>query len=227
MLVLPKRLLQLAELVLPGRPMADVGTDHALLPAWLRMHDRVPRAIGTDVHEAPLRQTRARFASLDTDGLELRQGPGLEPLAPGEVATIVIAGMGGDRIASILERSPEIVRSTARLVLQPNTRWTSTRRFLAARGLALVDERLVARGRHIYLVLVVDPAASPEPAWSEPDFVLGPHLRRRRPPLYVRWRRERIQSLERALSRARAASDESSRVRLESELALILEEVDP
>ena len=221
MVVPSKRLLQLAELVLPGRPMADIGTDHALLPAWLRYHDQVPFAIGSDIHRAPLEHARARLDPFAIDGLDLRQGSGLRTLAPGEVATIVIAGMGGDRIQSIVDDAPDVAHSATRLVLQPNTRWTATRRWLQRRRLPLIDERLVAERDHVYVCLIVEPGGPLGEPWTQADAVLGPHLRRRPDPLFERWRRQRVESLRRANRRAREAGDEAALRRIDAELDVL------
>ena len=55
---LSARLQQLAEWVLPGRPVADVGCDHALLPIWLVQQGRVPFALAMDVSEDAVASAR-------------------------------------------------------------------------------------------------------------------------------------------------------------------------
>ena len=49
----------------------------------------------------------------------VRFGNGLAVLSPGEVDTVVIAGMGGSSIIEILEQEPEVTHSLQRLILQP------------------------------------------------------------------------------------------------------------
>ena len=53
-LELTPRLQLLADWVRPGSRLADVGTDHAYLPVWLRLHGRVVSAIACDLREGPL-----------------------------------------------------------------------------------------------------------------------------------------------------------------------------
>ena len=101
---LPPRLAAIAELVPVGRALADVGTDHALLPLWLLRRGRIPSAIATDIHKAPLERTRASLG--DVSGLRLILCDGLDGVEAGEVATVVIAGLGGDNMADILSRAP-------------------------------------------------------------------------------------------------------------------------
>ena len=45
---LSRRLSAVAERVLPGVPMADIGTDHGLLPVTLVLRDTVPSAGAID-----------------------------------------------------------------------------------------------------------------------------------------------------------------------------------
>ncbi len=168
------RLAALADLVVPGRPMADIGTDHAQLPSALVRAGTVPSAIGIDVHAGPLRAAADTVAS----GVELRLGDGLRPLRDGEVHTVVIAGMGGERIRSIVDAG--VPAGVARLVLQPNTDWPGVRAWIASRRFDLVDEHVVAERDRFYLMLVVDPAAVASTiAWDAADLELGPVLRRR------------------------------------------------
>ena len=55
---LPPRLEAVASQVLAGRPMADIGTDHALLPLALVRGKTVPSAVAMDVASGPLQTAR-------------------------------------------------------------------------------------------------------------------------------------------------------------------------
>ena len=204
-LSLPPRLRAVARAVLPNRPMADIGTDHARLPAWLVHSATVPRAIACDVAEGPLAHARRTLLAFPELAIELRAGSGLSPISPGEVGTCVLAGMGGALMRELVDASPTVTASLDRLVLQPNTDWPSTRAWIAAHAWTLVDEQIVQDRRHHYLVLVVDPRTPASPNWSTDDLELGPLLRHRRDESWHAWLHARIRHEERALARARAA----------------------
>lgn len=51
---LTPRLRALAALVPDGAVLADIGTDHAILPVSLLMAGRIPRAIASDIRSGPL-----------------------------------------------------------------------------------------------------------------------------------------------------------------------------
>ncbi len=199
---LSARLQAVAELVPPGARVADVGTDHAQLLAWLRAHGRITAGIGIDVVPGPLAQAGRTLAACGVEGVELRRGDGLQPLAVGEVDVVVLAGMGGARIVRLLEASARVVAELDALVLQPNTDWVAVRRRIATCQWNLMREVMVEdRDKH-YLALVVQPRAGADPQWSEDELALGPRLLAERPPAFIAWLRYELRRTERALRRA-------------------------
>lgn len=166
-----------------GEPLADIGTDHAYLPAHLVQAGAVPRAIAADVLPGPLEAARTTIAEENLGGrIELRLGSGLRVLQPGEVATATICGMGGPLIAEILSAGP--LGGLKRLVLQPMGGEESLRRWLMENGWYIVDETLVEDAGRIYVVMAAEPGAM-DLTWA--DAFLGPHLLKRRGPLLARY----------------------------------------
>lgn len=225
------RLCAVADAVPPGSRVADVGTDHAQLLAWLVASGRAVAGIGIDVNEGPLMQARRTLAAAGIEGVELRRGDGLAVLRPGEVDVVVLAGMGGTRIVRLLDRGPTVVDGLQALVLQPNTEWVLVRRWVAARGLLLAGETMVEdRGKH-YVVLDLRPQAraghdapawSPpwSPPWSEDELELGPCLVMERSPTFLAWLRHELARTERAAARV-AASGDPSEPQADSRLAAL------
>ena len=204
---LSPRLRAVAELVPEGIAVADVGTDHARLLAWLRARGRVTRGIGIDVVEGPLRQAQQTLAAAGVGGVELRRGDGLRPLRAGEVDAVVLAGMGGAKMVRLLEGSRGLVPTLARLVLQPNTDWARVRRWVMDRG-ELLDERMVEDRGKFYVVLAIRPGIGAPPRWDEDDLLLGPRIRRERPAAFEAWIRHELRRVERALARAERGRDD-------------------
>lgn len=152
-LELTPRLQLLADWVPSGARLADVGTDHAYLPVWLRLHGRVVSAIACDLREGPLARARETGRTWGVDGVDYRLGNGLAVVAPEEADTIVIAGMGGENIAAILARAPWTADGRHTLLLQPQTRAEALRAFLAENGYAVRREALVEDRGTIYSVM--------------------------------------------------------------------------
>ena len=96
---LTPRLRTIMEMVPQGVRLADIGTDHALLPVALLRREKIASAIASDIGQGPLesaRRTARQFGY--EDHVSLRLGPGLTTVQPKEADTIVIAGMGGETI---------------------------------------------------------------------------------------------------------------------------------
>lgn len=164
---LSPRLRALAEAVPPGAVVADVGADHALLPAFLVRTGRCPRAIAIDARPGPLAGALRTLRRYGVQGrVELRQGDGLEPLRPGEADVVVIAGLGGETIAGIIAGRPEVAGTVRRWVLQPVRGREALRRYLAGQGWRVVEGE-VAEGRRRYAVMVAEPGGRPPDAARE------------------------------------------------------------
>lgn len=203
--------------------LADIGTDHAYLPAHLVEVGRIPRAIAGDILPGPLEAARATVVQAGlADRIELRLGPGLKILRPGEVACATICGMGGPLIAEILGDGP--VDGIRRLILQPMAGEEHVRAWLARHGWRLVAEELVEDAGRLYVILAAEPG---EMALTEGELQIGPFLRRQPGRLLARYVGIQLQQARRALEGARR-SDRPEAVERAAELARriqLLEEV--
>ena len=192
---LSPRLQAVADSVIAGEPAADIGCDHAQLAAWWVASGTVPRAIASDVRPGPLAQARKNLEVAGITAVDVRLGSGLSTLVPGEVATVAMAGMGGHLMVDLLCAQANVVAGSRRIVLQPNTGWEHVRAWLADRHAVLDAESLTTDAGHTYLTLAFDPNRRGAP-WSDADVVLGPRLRRERPPAFAHWARHQREHLE-------------------------------
>lgn len=87
--------------------------------------------------------------------LDCRLGDGLAVLRPGEVEGVVVAGMGGITISSILEAAPAVARALDWLVLQPQQHPERLLAWLEEAGYAVCARAAAAQGGHSYTVLLV------------------------------------------------------------------------
>ncbi len=130
--------------------MADIGTDHGHLPVWCLENGIVPFAVLSDINEGPLEKAKLRIGRsvMSEDCYSLRLGSGLTVLKPGEAATVVIAGMGGELTSRLLSAEPSVTDSVERFVFQPRSRAGMLREWLWDHGWRICEERLVReRGR--------------------------------------------------------------------------------
>lgn len=167
---LTPRLQTIAEQVPQGARLADIGTDHGYLPVWLLLAGRTEYAIATDLRAGPLeraRQTARRFQV--ERQMDFRLCNGLSAIQPEETDTVVIAGMGGETIASILESAPWTKEGTL-LLLQPMTGFADLRNWLQRNGYQIQSERIACEGKRLYSILLVTggemPALTPAEQWA-------------------------------------------------------------
>jgi tRNA (adenine22-N1)-methyltransferase len=188
MIKLSARMQAIADEILPGRSVADIGTDHAMLPIYLYENGISPKIILTDSKEGPLLKARAnleKFKLLDFIS-DLRLGSGLSVLQPGEIDTVVIAGMGGLLISGILGEDPGKSRSFSSFVLQPRTAADELRAWLDASGFSIVNEKLAAEGNRISEIFTVsscESASGKEEFQEEMDFEIPPLLLQLKDPM--------------------------------------------
>jgi len=112
----------IADLVIVGKDCADIGTDHGYIPAYLLEHDICPNVILCDINDGPLSIAKNNFIDIDKSRADFRLGDGIKVLKPNEVASVIIAGMGGELIEDILGYDIEKSYSFERIILQPRTK---------------------------------------------------------------------------------------------------------
>ena len=137
-----------------GTRLADVGSDHGRLAAAACQRGSTPRAVAIDTSEKAVQLIRrtAYYHGVQSQ-VEARLGNGVAPLGPREVETVVIAGMGADRMASILSPGASRIESLGALVLSPNRGVHVLRSWLREAGWRLEDERAVHDDGRFYVIM--------------------------------------------------------------------------
>ena len=153
---LSPRLRMVGELVPEGARLADVGTDHAYLPAALLLEGKIPWAVAADLRRGPLDRARATVRTYGLVGqVAFRLCDGLTGIRPGEVDAVAIAGMGGETIAAILNAAPWLRERDVPLILQPMSSMPDLRVWLRDNGFCIVEERLAREGDALYTAMLV------------------------------------------------------------------------
>ena len=163
------RLLTAVPYIRGGRLVADIGTDHAYLPIYLCEQRKLTPvtaangetlcAVAADINKGPVERADEHIAAARlTKYIKTIQTDGLTGLDAYDPADIIIFGMGGELIASILAAAPWVNAPGKRLILQPMTHAEKLREYLLAAGFAIVGETLSREGDRIYQTICAEPA---------------------------------------------------------------------
>lgn len=194
---LPRRLEAVVSLIPLGKRVADIGTDHALLPIYLVQSGTALRVIASDINRGPFQRAKTivGLQGLE-DSIDVRLGNGLEILEPGEVDVIVISGLGGYTIVDIFNACPEVVEQLDTLVLSPASHEAEVRRWLLENGWKLNDEELVKDQGKIYQVIKAEHGSQEYQAVTDLEYEVGPINLRKRHPLLKEYLLQKLKKYE-------------------------------
>ena len=161
-IVLSKRMEAVVNMVSPRSfAIADVGCDHAYVSIALIGRNIAKKVVAMDVRSGPLEIARRNVASYGMEKkIELRLSDGFDRLSTGEVDSIVIAGMGGLLMQSILEKGKEILEWEEKrpsLILQPQSDIREVRIFLQEHAYHIVQEKMLMDDGKYYTVIKAEP----------------------------------------------------------------------
>lgn len=157
-IILSKRLTAIAGWVPIGSRVADIGSDHALLPCAMAEQGQVSYALAGELNEGPFQAASKQIRSSGLRAIvEARKGDGLAVIEGSDaIEVITISGMGGALISHILTEGASKLANVRRLVLQPNVGEDHVRRWLVANGWLLIDEQILEEDGKFYEVLLAE-----------------------------------------------------------------------
>jgi tRNA (adenine22-N1)-methyltransferase len=156
---LDARLLSVAKFVREGAYACDIGTDHAYLPVYLVVTGRAERALASDINKGPVMRAEESVARYGvSDKIKVILSDGLAGAEKYPVTDIIVAGMGGELITSILEAAKWTRDGKYRLILQPMTHAEILRKYLADNGFEIIDEDIVSEpnDKKIYQIICAE-----------------------------------------------------------------------
>ncbi len=175
--------------------LADIGTDHAMLPIEAVLRGHVVSALAIDNKFGPFLQARTNVKKYQMENrVKVVLGEGLDKV-DAETDVVVISGLGGDSIATILENIK--TQNIKRFVLQANNNAYKIRAILPKIGYRLLDELVLADQNVIYDVLVLEPGQS---EMNELELEFGPINLRDKPHHFIQRLHSEIDHYKRILA---------------------------
>ena len=183
------RLLAACSLFHPCECIADIGSDHGMLPLMLVKSGLAKRVIVSDISEKALQRAVNLFtAEKAVAAARFYVSDGLSHLDE-PVNAISITGLGGDTIIKIIKRGMSKCLDSP-LVLSPHTSLQAVRLEITNMGYQIVTEKLVHENRRFYVLMRFEKG---DAHYSEAELLLGPCLMKERNSLfdsYLAWRKQ-------------------------------------
>jgi len=150
------RLNEIFNLVDKNSIVADIGTDHGIIPIMLSKFNLAKKIIATDISENSLNKLKEKLKQNDNiNNIETRVSDGLNSFFEYEIDTIIISGMGGILIKDILNTNLDIAKTAETLILSPNNSLDVVRKFLVNNNFKIIDEKDVFENSKYYQILKV------------------------------------------------------------------------
>ena len=170
---LTRRLQLIADLVSNSKGiLADVGTDHGLIPIYLAKRFPGREIYGLDVRERPLLRAAANAASYGVPGqIHFLQSDGLAACRGRKLTTLIITGMGGIIMDAILQNGADCLTEKTELILSPHADRHLVRCCLHRLGYRIRQEHYLKEAGKYYAVIYAD-WGQDEP-YSESEYYFG------------------------------------------------------
>lgn len=189
---LSPRLRMVADMVPFCERIIDIGTDHAFVPIYLIARERCSRAIASDINKGPALAAERNIRQYQMeDQISVAVGDGLGAIQPTGRDCVVIAGMGGYEILSILAKSPVIARA---VILQPQKSFRELRAFLAKEGYEIRKETIAKEQERYYIGMLVIHTGIPYPL-TPLELEIGPGILAEKPPFFTEYLNHRIRKM--------------------------------
>ena len=174
--------------------IADIGSDHALLPIALVLNGKVTRAYASEVNEGPYEATVKNIEKHGVSNyVSAVLSDGISELGK-DVNTISICGMGGSLIVDILEKDKEKLANVDTLVLEPNNNEETVRIWLMNNGFEIAFEKLIEEDSRFYEIIK---AVKGNANYTREELFFGPVLLKEKGETFVKkWSNQRIYLLK-------------------------------
>ena len=153
--MIDNRLLTCAKLVC-GKKAVDVGTDHGYLAVYLVEQEICDEVIACDVNKKPLEAAKktVQLAGV-SDKVKTVLSDGLDNVQYDGISDVIMAGMGGELIAKLIEKCEWLFDKdkNVNLILQPMSRSEFLRQWLYDNKFVIKKEIACKSGEFVYSVM--------------------------------------------------------------------------
>lgn len=208
---LSDRLTRVAHHVSAGCYFADIGSDHAYLPIYICRNNQASRAIAGELNEGPYQAAVTHVSGHQLEErIKVKKGNGLTVIEEEPITEVVICGMGGGLIRSILSDNESKLRGVSRLILQPNVDAHYLRKWLEEASFEITAEEIIKEDGHIYEIIVAERSAH-KVKLTDKERYFGPYLMKEKSEVFIeKWKREKdnVDRVINQMSQAKKVDDD-------------------
>lgn len=203
--MLSARLIAVVAYVQATDVVADIGSDHGYIPLYLANKGH-PYVYASENKRGPY--NRLKTAVSNKQAIKVALADGLEDL-PAAINTVVIAGMGGTLIASILKSGASNLQNVHKLIIAPHANESDVRQTLMTLNFTISAEEVVYDAGKYYEIIV---ALRGTTSYTANEVMFGPiNLQTKSTTFLAKWGAER-QRLEALLSNKTLSSQRKSEI---------------
>ena len=192
------RLKEISKFVDKGSNILDLGCDHAYLSIYLVEKGIAAKALASDNKDEPLESAKANILKSSlSDKITTIKSNGLDNIKADMYDTLIIAGLGGELIASILS-SPNLNKD-ATLILEGNNSEKDIRVFLDNNNYFITDEELIEDKGHYYQIIKAK-KSNTKMNLDEIELSFGPIILKDKTPIFKEYIKRNIGVLENKLT---------------------------
>lgn len=174
-LKLSKRLEAISEMVSLSNVVADIGSDHALLPIALVLNGKVTRAYASEVNEGPYEMSVKNIEKYNLQNYIIPVlSDGISELQA-DVNCITICGMGGNLISDILDSNKDKLSRVNEIIIQPNNNEETARIWLVNNGYD-IDNEIIVYEDDVYYEVIKAVKREIKQRYSKEELYFGPIL---------------------------------------------------
>jgi len=198
MIKLSKRLKIIHDMI-PCSVVADIGSDHGKLMIALVQSGKVMKGFAVENKEGPFERLRNNLIRYHVnDKVTPLFSDGIKDITR-DVATIIIAGMGGQTIIKILKAHPEKLVSVKTIIIDAHTAVPFARKEICQMGFAIADEQIIKEDGIFYEIIKFVKADTA--TLSSEDIEFGPILRQQRSTTFKEKYQSRIDEIDNIIAK--------------------------
>ena len=185
----------IASLSKDSKMLLDIGCDHAFCVINAVKKYNVSYAIASDINDGPLENAKNNIALNNlNDKIDVIKSDGLDNINI-KFDTLIISGMGGLLIKSILEKGINKLNG-AKLIIEANSDSYEVRKYLTSNNYIITDEYAIIDSNKYYEIIVFEKGE-----YSYPGFSLryGPILLKKKEAVFIDHYKKELEKLEKYL----------------------------